>query len=494
MRLYLLPLAPRQYRQSGKTGGVSTPGRAVSAGLFRIAIRAGSDHPHAMPKMSDPSPSDSTRWRVLWQTVGASGLSRVVSAVFTLAQVPVALHALGADSYGFLCTALVFGAAVNFADLGIGSILQTALSSSFGREDDPRLKIRFSTGFALHLALAIFWLALLAPLPWLVNWAGLLNLDSTTAAHVPAGISAAVIALTLGLPLTTAPRLALAVRMGWIQPMWIALGNALLWATFCVAALTGAGFPFFVFIACMTPVLVNVAVLIHVFVKLGWPWRLMLSVDLQESKMLLKGASLYALPQVATGILSLGLPAMLSRSGGPAAVTVYQVVQRIFGLFTQAHTILATPFWPAFAEAAARRDHAWVRKAYLRLWQLTAGLFWPGLAAAALFMNPVLKLWLKGGAPMPSTAFVIWMAAWSAAQTAGQILQIFLLGLSQLRSLSLFSVTGSLLAFAGIILGGRLWGPTGIIACVTLGFALGGLAGMFAGANLTLRQLGEERA
>jgi len=237
-------------------------------------------------------------------------------------------------------------------------------------------------------------------------------------------------------------------------------------------------------------VLINAAILVHVCIEQYWTSSDLTRSDKAEAAALFGGAKLYALPQFLTGLLNAALPALISRSGGPIAVTVYQLVQRIVGLLTQAHTLIATPFWPAFAEAAARLDHAWIRSAFRRLWQLTAGLLWPCLAILVLCMDPLLKLWVKDAAPMPSAAFAAWMLLWSAAQMSGQNFQIFLLGLGQLRYLSLFSSIGCVLSIACMMLGAHFWGPTGIIAGATMGFALGGLAGMLVHSKRTLKLLG----
>ncbi len=442
-----------------------------------------------MRKTTGTFPSDATRWRVLWHTVGASAFSRAVSVVFTLAQVPVALHALGSEAYGFLCTLLAFAALVNCVDFGTGPVLQTALADAFGSGEQRRLCARFASGLFLHAAIALLWLIILGALPWLMDWTALLRLGPESAPWATMGLFAAILSMTAGLPLSTAPRLALAVRMGWIPAFWTAAGNAAAWLAFVAAANLGAGFPVFACIACATPVLANALTLLHLCMSLGWTARDLVRPVREETSHLIAGAKLYAVPQLLAGLVTAALPTLLSRSGGPTAVTIYQLVQRIVGLLTQAHTLIATPFWPAFAEAAARRDHAWIKDAHRRLWQLTAGLFWPGLAVLTLCMEPLIRLWVKDVVPMPSAAFSMWMLLWSAAQMAGQNFQIFLLGLGQLRSLSLFNSAGYLLSIAGMLWGAHVSGPIGIIAGLTLGFGLGALIGMLASSRRTLKKL-----
>ena len=57
---------------------------------------------------------------------------------------------------------------------------------------------------------------------------------------------------------------------------------------------------------------------------------------------------------------------LLAQTAGASAVAGFGVVQRICSVFVIASALLMTPLWPAYGEAYARGDHAWVRRTFRR--------------------------------------------------------------------------------------------------------------------------------
>ena len=49
---------------------------------------------------------------------------------------------------------------------------------------------------------------------------------------------------------------------------------------------------------------------------------------------------------------------------GPDAVAGYAVPERMFSLISTLLAMALMPLWPAYAEAAARGDHSWVRRTF----------------------------------------------------------------------------------------------------------------------------------
>lgn len=53
---------------------------------------------------------------------------------------------------------------------------------------------------------------------------------------------------------------------------------------------------------------------------------------------------------------------LISQFFGPQLVTQYEVVMKIFALFTFAHALISAPLWPAYADAFHRKDNHWIRR------------------------------------------------------------------------------------------------------------------------------------
>ncbi|MEO5716803.1 MAG: hypothetical protein ABIT37_25210, partial [Luteolibacter sp.] len=85
---------------------------------------------------------------------------------------------------------------------------------------------------------------------------------------------------------------------------------------------------------------------------------------------------------------------MVGRTGGPAAVALYGVFISLTVMQLGFVVMLSTPTWPAVAEALARDDRPWARKAAKRLYLFGTGFAVCSALGLALVGPWVLPLWL----------------------------------------------------------------------------------------------------
>jgi O-antigen/teichoic acid export membrane protein len=139
--------------------------------------------------------------------------------------------------------------------------------------------------------------------------------------------------------------------------------------------------------------------------------KLFNTVTLWRKHPLMKPSSRYFRPAVARHLFSDGLAFstcclvtgiveynlcgwMVGRAGGPADVALYSVFISLTIMQLGFVVMLSTPTWPAVAEALARGDYPWARKAAGRLY-LFGAAFALCSALGLIAIGPwVLKLWL----------------------------------------------------------------------------------------------------
>ncbi|RYD41694.1 MAG: hypothetical protein EOP83_33610 [Verrucomicrobiaceae bacterium] len=85
---------------------------------------------------------------------------------------------------------------------------------------------------------------------------------------------------------------------------------------------------------------------------------------------------------------------LVGRSGGPAAVALYGVFITLTVMQLGFVVMLSTPTWPAVAEALARNDKAWARKAAKRLYLYGSGFAICSVTGLVLLGPFILPLWL----------------------------------------------------------------------------------------------------
>jgi O-antigen/teichoic acid export membrane protein len=423
-----------------------------------------------LPPPAQPSSVAARRWHALGSTFGASVLAKVLSVLCTLAQVPVALHYLGPGGYGLWVTLMSLIVALNFIDFGLGVGIQRAMAQRFGENDVAALRASFWTGCALLGILGLAALAVGLPVILAGNWAAALAVDAGTlpAADVNRALVIVLAAFACGLPCNAVSRLAAAVQLGWLHAGWIAGGSLLTLGTVVYAARAQWGFLGFLAAAAFVPVLQGAGLAVHLHHRLGWHWRPVWLRSREERSALLGASFTFALPQVGLALAQSLPPLAISLASGPAAVTAYNLLQRLYSPLAQGQLFLLTPLWPMYTEASVRGDRLWVRRGFRLSLIATAGLVGL-LVVTTLFSGPLLDWWV-GPAAGAIPRRLAWLTClWTAGQLAVQPLIYFLVGVDRLGPLAKAAVPGQVVTLVGLFAGGQLAGAEGAMAGAAAG-------------------------
>ncbi len=162
---------------------------------------------------------------------------------------------------------------------------------------------------------------------------------------------------------------------------------------------------------------------------------------------------------------------IISHFLGTAEVTPYAVAFRLFTYASLLQTILAGSLTPAYTEAFARGDSAWIRKTLFRhLWLsgITTTLICGTLYAA----GPLIIRYWAGTEAIPTGSTLAWMAAWNALLGVCYPIAIMLCGLGEPKRMTVY---GGLTAALNLLLS-FLWvtkyGVVGVVAASTIAFLL----------------------
>jgi O-antigen/teichoic acid export membrane protein len=418
--------------------------------------------------------------------------AKVISVVCTLAQVPLALHALGAEAYGLWITLMSLTVMLNFIDLGLGVGMQKTMAVAFGQDNQVHIRRIFFTGALALAGFAVIALIIGLPLSLLLDWGGMLKINDPVL-HGQAGIGLAITlaAFALGLPFNALPRLAAATQRGWLQAGWIAVGSIVSLGLVAFAAKARWGFLPFLAVTTLMPTLQGLGLWLHLRHALGWKKTKLELLSRAEWRALAGESLLFSVPQLGLALVQAAPPLVLSLAAGPVTATAFNLLQRLFSPVTQGQILALNPLWPAVTEAHVRGESAWVHRAF-RQSLLVAGGCILALAALTQFSGPLLHAWI-GEAAVLAPAPLAWLTfAWFVTQVAWQPLMYLLVGVSQLSALAVWGLVGPGLSLLGMIAalichGGAIT----VLASAVIGLALGGLPGL---AFATARALRGSRA
>jgi O-antigen/teichoic acid export membrane protein len=361
--------------------------------------------------------SDERYRRIAWSTT-LSMIARVVGMATSLISVPLVLDYLGKDRYGMWTVMSSLVAALGPLDLGIGLGLLTVVSDAYGRDDREAARRAISTAVAMLTLIASLAVVVFGIAYFFIPWARVFNVHTATAAS-EAGPAAAVLfgAFAIGLPLGITGQVQLAHQSGYISSAWAILGNVGSFAALIAIIVIHGSLPLLVL--ALTGVGLLAAALNGWFLfrrQRRWLMPRLRDVDLRTARPLLKTGSLFLILQIA-GLAAFSLDnAVIAQIMGSDAVLEYAIPTKLFVVAPTLLTFVLVPLWPAYREALARGDGAWVKRTLRRsiilaaLFNIPSSLF---LIVAGPFL---LDVWVHSQVH-PTTLLMVGLGTWTIMNT-----------------------------------------------------------------------------
>lgn len=397
----------------------------------------------------------------------ASAGAKAFSVGCSLLQVPIALHYLQTQAYGFWATLFSLVIVLNFIDFGLGVAMQHEMARAYGADDPEGVRSVFWSGTAALLALGAGILAVGLPCSGLLPWGKILHLsDPALVALAPRALALALGTFVVALPFNAVARLAAATQRGWIHSGWIATGSALSLTLAWLAAQGNWGFLWFLAATLLVPFFQGLGLLIHLALRLGWGLRAPTFVPGAQLRRMLRSSALYAVPQFGLALVQSAPPLALSLVSGPESVTAFTLMARMFGLFGQCQVLALNPVWPAYTEALVRQDTRWIGRAFAGSLAATAVLA-AGVAVAQWQSGLLFRLWIGPSAPTIDPGFAWLTAAWFILQMAAQPFLYYLMGTGRLRLIAASASPGLFAAAAALFWAFGRPSGTGVMAAGT---------------------------
>lgn len=324
--------------------------------------------------------------------------SRVLTLGAPLLTIPVTLHYLGPDLFGFWMVIVSITSMAMFADLGLGNGLLSKLSAAHSAEDYIEAKVLISTAYAVLSTVAAFLITALfvaaqhvdlRSIDWISR-----QLDIETVRTV------AVICLAafcLNIPMSLIQRVQYALQEGWKSNVWQVVAAA---AT--VAAVYSAWYLNLGYIAVVSASVFSTPV-VMLLNNLWFFWKrpelrpVLQHASLKTANSLLRIGGAFLILSVLTS-LSLNVDNLVvAELSGLANVAEFTIATKLYSLLGLAITLVALPLWPANADALARRDITWVKRTTLKTSALSVAAVAVGGLVLILSRGHIINLWIGDG-------------------------------------------------------------------------------------------------
>ena len=399
---------------------------------------------------STPERRAQERHRRAVLSAGAAAFAKAVSIGTALISVPLTLHYLGPERYGMWMTMCSFIAMLSFADLGMGNGLLNAVAAANGEDNRAAIRGLVSSAFLILSCLALMIGSMSVAVYPFVHWAYLFNVHSEPATQ-EAGPAIAIflICFALAIPLGIVQKVQTGLQQGFSASLWQCGASLLGLVSLLLAIHLQCGLPWLVMALLGGPLVTNILNSIFYF---GVQAR-----DVAPSLRFASGSGAIRIARLGLLFLVLQIVVAVAYSSdnlviahmlGAEKVAEYFVPAQMFGLVTTVLNIALAPLWPAYGEAIARGDHAWVKHTLKRSFFLAVCLATAASTVLVLAGPKLLALWV-GNSIEPPFVLLLGLGIWKVVEAGGNATGIFLNGANVVR---LQVILAGLMGIAAIVL------------------------------------------
>jgi O-antigen/teichoic acid export membrane protein len=400
-------------------------------------------------------------------------LGRGVGLLVSAISLPLTVRYLGPERYGIWITASTTVVMLNVIDFGIANTLTNIISRAYASDDRTAAQRFYATAFWISMAIAVA-IALAGAVFWgHIDWASAFHThDPATTRDASVCMAIAFTFFLLSLPLNLIHRVLSGYQQTQITNYFNLTSNILGLGSILLIIRLHGSLPQLMLVYSST--LLASTVVLNLWVVL-WDksWLLPRPGVVSRrviSELMQSGLGFFVL-QLAGLVVFNSDNIVITHYLGAAEVTPYSVAWRLAGYAAILQTAVFPSLWPAYSEAYARGEYAWVRRAFWNIARLSMGTTAVAVLIMAFFGRPLIR-WYVGPAAVPSQWLLLSMCFWTLLSTGMNVEACLLAAVNRVKWQSIFSVIAVVLNVAFSIYFVQRMGSVGVILGTILSYLL----------------------
>ncbi len=409
--------------------------------------------------------------------IAGRGLGILISIV----SVPLTIHHLDKERYGVWITVSTLLAWLAIADLGLGNGLTNALGKARAQGDERAARASTSTVFLLltltSIAMAIVFAAAFSFIPWARVLAVSARVDR---AELGATVAIAAAVFFLAFPLNVVDKIYAACQEGYVSNYWAVATNVVSVTALIAAVRFGSGLPALVLALSGAPLLIRFANAAHLFTRAHpelTPARR--SYDAVLARSLLTTGAQFSVSQLAAIAMWQNDNIIIGQLYGAEAVGPYAVAFRLAHTFITLMGMWLGPLWPAYTDAHARGDHAWIER---KVWSTTRLATAATIVAAAGMIavgGVVIRVWTRSAEMTPPRSILLPIGAYMIVYVFCMSIAMALNGLGRIRGQMMSGIIAAVINVILSIVLGRAIGVAGVCWATSIAAVIPAAAAAF---------------
>lgn len=333
-----------------------------------------------------------------------SALVKIASLAISLLMVPYTLNYINKEEFGIWMTISNIVYWFAFLDVGLGNGMRNYMAASVSEGDMPRAGRFFhTTMFLMTVIFGAAYLVAIAVLPFF-DLTEIFNTNILSDEMLKKMLIVALTFTLLNFLLKNVGYIYASMQKYSVMDVINFLGHLLGFVAIVVLTYTSESNLFYLVIALTSiPVIVYALSFIPTFMRYPDLRLRKGSIDLKLNNQILGKSIGFFLIQITSCVVIFGSSnVFISHYCGPESVTIYNLAFKLFNLLIVGYTIVISPLWNGYTDAAVKGDWDWIRKTFnkaLRCWLLSVIVGVILLFGAGLFFD----IWLNGKIQIPFT-------------------------------------------------------------------------------------------
>ncbi len=378
---------------------------------------------------------------------------------------------------------------LSITDLGLAASLTNALGKAQAEDAHNRGQRYVSSAFLMLSLIAFVILILASTLAPRIAAFLFPNLQSSvTQAEIIPAVMIALSIFALNLPFLVNARVLAAYQESALANLWNIAGSLGNLAALLAVIWFRGGLPWLVFGCFGLGLAANITCAIWLF-GFHKPWLRpkLASVDPALVKNLFSDGWKFFVIGIGWMVNWQTDNMVISHFLGAAQVTPYAVTFSLFAMATGLQTLAYPSLWPAYTEAFAQGDYAWIRQTLRSNFKFS---FFSSIAIVGvltIFGSEIIRLW-AGAAAVPPFSVIIWMALWRLMLSTLLVGSCLLNATGHLKGMTIYGTITAVLNLTLSILLAKTYGITGVIAATVIAFAVANYIPTFLEVRSVLRK------
>ena len=396
------------------------------------------------------------------KNVAISFLLKGVSISIGFVLIPMTINYVNPTQYGIWLTLSSVISWFSFFDVGLGNGLKNKVAQANALKDYTQARIYISTTYAILAIISSSVFILFYCLNHFIDWSRILNTPDFNG-----GALNHLALIVFGLfCIQFVAQIINVILTALHEPARVSLMNVVgqicVIIVICILARNTRGsLNYLVFVLGGIPVFVQTLTSI-IYFKTSYKHVApsIKLINFKYGREILSLGGIFFIIQIGALLLFETDNILITQLFGPGSVTTFNVAYKLFSMVIMIFSIIITPFWSAFTDAATKGDMAWIRRVLTKMEK-----YWLLLCVftlVILFASPLIyKLWLKGSVSVSfsisvAMAFYVMGYSWIMLQCfflngIGKIrMQVYLYAICTLINIPIGIFLGKFMGIPGV--------------------------------------------